>query len=812
MIDWITGLLQRIFRVQPVQSRNLLHWIGIVTAITSFVLITTLLVVYDSIFLSFNNLSALQIGDTAPQDIRAPLNLAPFVSKVLTEQRQQEIRQSVADIYFPPDPAVSRQQSDLASQILYYVRNIRLDTYGTPQQKIEDLRVMSDLKLADPTIVQILALDEKTWVDISDQITGVLERVMRGEIRDSNVQSVLTQLPMQVGVRFSEDQANVIVEVVKGLIRPNTLLDAAATELAQQNAVANVSVRRSFERGQVILRAGERVDAASYEALSVLGLLEPTNRRFQELARAALISIIVVVVAGLYLSRFKPELLKSSRFMMLLAALFLITLFGARVSIIYGQIYLYPTAAMAILFAALAGAEVSVIGVMGLAVFVGIMQNNSLEMAMLVGVGGMLATLTLRRPERLNGYFMPGLLVGLANIAVVAIFFQGDFTSTGTTTGLLELILYSLINGVLAATVSLAGMYLVTLAFNLPTGFKLAELSQPSQPLLQRLLREAPGTYQHSLQVSNMSEQAANAIGLNADLVRVAALYHDVGKMINPAFFTENQVEGINPHDALDDPARSAAIIISHVTEGDKIARQYRLPSRIRDFILEHHGTQVVYFYQLAVQRAGSDAGIDIEEFTYPGPKPQTRETAVLMLADSCEATVRSRKPTKKQEIADIVQQIVDGKIRSGQLAESGLTLNDINITRRTFVDMLQAVFHPRINYPAQLNAPAVSTAEPPPPVIAARTSTSSPNGNGLDTRTASEPERTPANVPTVEPLVSQRPTVQTKEIPAIKITLDAEDEAPMPDVPPLPRTGEYRTVKPGENNKPPLKKDAPEE
>src|SRR6185436_6676418 len=236
---------------------------------------------------------------------------------------------------------------------------------------------------------------------------------------------------------------------------------------------------------------------------------------------AALASIIVVVVTGLYLSRFKPELLRSSRFLMLLAALFLVTLLGARLSIIYGQIYLYPTAAMAILYAALASAEVSVIGVLGLATLVGLMQNNSLEMAMLVGVGGMLATLTLRRPERLNGYFMPGLLVGLANVAVVLIFFQGDLSSTSNTTGVGELIIYSLVNGILSATIALAGIYIATVLFNIPTGLKLVELSQPNQPLLQRLLREAPGTYQHSLQVSNMSEQAANAVGVNADLVRV---------------------------------------------------------------------------------------------------------------------------------------------------------------------------------------------------------------------------------------------------------------------------------------------------
>ncbi|MBA3874281.1 MAG: hypothetical protein H0X30_34560, partial [Anaerolineae bacterium] len=346
--------MQRTFRIQPARSRNYLHWLGTIVAVALFVLIATLLVVYDSVFLGFSNLSDLQVGDTAPQDIRAPISVSPFISKVLTEQRQQEIEQSVPDIYFPPNPAVSRQQSDMANQILAYIQNIRHDPYGTSSQKTDDIHAINDLTLPETTIVQLLGLDEKAWTDITDQISSILERVMRGEIRDSNLQSVITQLPMQVGVRFSEEQADVIVQVVKGLIRPNTLLDSATTDLARQNAVANVSVRRSFERGQVILRAGEKVDAATYEALGILGLLEPTNQRVQEFARAALASMIVVVVTGLYLSRFKPELLRSSRVLMLLAALFLVTLLGARLSVIYGQIYLYPTAAMAILYAALA--------------------------------------------------------------------------------------------------------------------------------------------------------------------------------------------------------------------------------------------------------------------------------------------------------------------------------------------------------------------------------------------------------------------------------------------------------------------------
>jgi putative nucleotidyltransferase with HDIG domain len=362
------------------------------------------------------------------------------------------------------------------------------------------------------------------------------------------------------------------------------------------------------------------------------------------------------------------------------------------------------------------------------------------------------------------------------------------------------LVAYGVINGILAATGALAGLYIVTALFNLPTGIKLAELSQSGQPLLQRLLREAPGTYQHSLQVANLAEQAANAIGANADLVRVAAMYHDIGKMLNAAFFTENQVEGVNPHDVLNDPARSADIIISHVTDGEKMARQYRLPTRIRDFILEHHGTQVLYFYDQAVEQAGSDTNLDKEQFTYPGPRPRSRETGILMLADSCEAAVRSRKPSKKQEIAEIIQQIFDKKIDEGQLDDSGLTLTDIKVTQKIFVDMLQAVFHPRISYPAAVK-PAQETQ-----LGMGRVSTpSEPAANGQAVKTAThENERKPEPAPSVT-IATEIPRLQTREVSAVKITAEVNDEPPLPDVPPLPRTGVNKVIKLGDDDAPPI-------
>ncbi len=797
MVNWLADLLRRWLRVPAARTERTLRLTGAALAAASFVIITTLLVAFDSVFLGANNIAALRVGDIAPQDIRAPVALPSYVSQVLTEQQRQRVRDSVAEMYYLPDPSVSRRQTELARQILNYITNIRRDPFGTLDDKLNDLAHITDLTLPEETARRILTMDEQTWNDVNEQVTGILERVMQGEIREANLPSIRAQLPTQVSVRFDDTISRVIVAIVEDLVRPNTLLDPDQTERARAEAASQIEVRRSFERGQIVARAGERIDEATFEALDKLGLLEPADRRLFAVFRALLASVLVIVVTGLYVARFAPALLQSLRMLGLLAAIFLLVLLGARLSGIYGQIYLYPTAALALLYVAIVGHQLAMIATFGLAMLVGLMQSNSLELALLTAAGGLMVALTLRRAERLNSFFMPGLLVSLSNIVVITIFYQGG-GPLNSDTNLGEMLIYGLLNGVLAATIALAGLYIITLTFNLPTGLKLVELSQPNQPLLQRLLREAPGTYQHSLQVANLAEQAANAIGANADLVRVAALYHDIGKMINAPFFTENQVEGMNPHDVLNDPARSADIIISHVTDGEKMARQYRLPARFRDFIMEHHGTQVLYFYQQAVERAGGDAAIDIEQFTYPGPKPQSRETAILMIADSCEAAVRSRKPVKKQEIADTVQQIIEIKMRTGQLENSRLTLNDIATIRKIITDMLQAVFHPRISYPA----PAGDADED-------RTRTPTPTPRVEMNRVPVERDRR-ADVPTPPTLTVEtpRPKLQTWEVDSIKAApLEIEDEdSPLPEVPPLPRTsGEQPQYRANDNGQHPI-------
>jgi hypothetical protein len=277
-------------------------------------------------------------------------------------------------------------------------------------------------------------------------------------------------------------------------------------------------------------------------------------------------------------------------------------------------------------------------------------------------------------------------------------------------TGVLTLAGAAALNGFLiSSSVALLGQYFLAQSLGLTTPLQLMEISRPDFPLLKYFLLHAPGTYQHSLQVANLAEQAAERIGADALQVRVGALFHDVGKAANPSFFVENQPAGnLDTHDDLE-PAEVASTIIRHVTEGVVLARKYRLPRRIDDFILEHHGTRITqYQYNKALERAGGDIGkVDLEKFRYPGPPPRSRETALLMLADGAEARARAERPRSELDLRALVRSVIENAQKSGQLDHTRLTLRDLHLITESFVTTLRGTYHPRIEYP--------SGNEPPP-------------------------------------------------------------------------------------------------
>ncbi len=277
--------------------------------------------------------------------------------------------------------------------------------------------------------------------------------------------------------------------------------------------------------------------------------------------------------------------------------------------------------------------------------------------------------------------------------------FRAPF-SEFTPTRLFQMVMVLLLNGGLSASIAMIGYLVLGNLFGITTSLQLTELSRPTHPLLRQLLLKASGTYHHTIVVSNLAERAAAAIGADAFLTRVGAYYHDIGKTVRPYFFSENIVDNNSPHDKLD-PLTSAQIIISHVSDGIDLANKYRLPQRIQDFIREHHGrTLVKYFYIQAEREAGDNEIVDIADFSYLGPCPRSKETAILFLADTCEAAVRAVRPATREELEALVNRLIDERVTEGELNESNITFRELQTIKEVFLQVLQGVHHPRIQYP----------------------------------------------------------------------------------------------------------------
>jgi putative nucleotidyltransferase with HDIG domain len=680
-------------------KKSVTWWI-VLRAILSglaFVLVVSSILIFE--FMPVGRI-ILDEGDVSDSDIRAPREIT-YASQTLTEEAKDRAAAAVKDTYDPPDARVARQQVTKARQILDYVDSVRQDSYARPEQQGQWIEAIPDLSLPTAIIDQILSLSEENWQAVQAETVSVVDEAMSEEIRESQLDQARRTVSTLVDLDLSEVQAGIVSELARDLIKPNSFYNAEKTDEAKQLARESVTpVSRTIAEGEIILREGDIVTPLDVEALSALGLRQ-AEIEWQGVVGTIIFVLLITIVLGLYLVRFRPEYWVRWPHMLLL--LFLLGLF-----ILTGKLmvsdqttlsYLLPTAALSMLLTVLLGPQLAITATVLFSMIVGFMAGGSLEPATYALVGGLIASLSLSRVEKLNAFFWAGVYVALANLAVVLVFRlpKQDYDAVR----LLTLAGLSLINGGLSASLTLAGFYLLGTLFDITTSLQLMELARPTHPLLRELLLKAPGTYHHSILVSNMAEEAAGRIGADALLARVGAYYHDIGKTTRPYFFVDNQMGGVNVHERLDSHT-SAQIIISHVQDGLDLAKKYHLPHKVRDFIAQHHGTSLAtYFYRQALESEGDQ--VNEEDFRYPGPKPQSKEIAIVMLADNCEAAVRAERPDSLEGIEELVRKIIGSKVLDRQLDECDLTLRDLDQVRAAFADILQGVFHPRIKYPEEV-------------------------------------------------------------------------------------------------------------
>ncbi len=646
------------------------------------------------------NQVALSEGQISSEEIVAPYDKT-FASDILTEQARLQAEQTVPSVYDGPDPQIARQQMAHARAVLNFIDSVRHDSYATPQEQSEYLSAIENIPLPGDVISRTLLLSDTQWQDVVEQTVHVVEDVMREEIREGQERQARRLVDSRISFDLSDEQREIVASLAKPLIQANTFYNAEKTAADRQAAREQVaSVKRPFKKGQTIVRRGTQVSKEAIEALKQYGLLQPQLDLAKVIGAAAFALFIVVVLIS-YLLRYQLSILQQGRLLLLLFLLLSLFLVTARLMVPGHTIlpYLFPLAALGMLISALLDGQLAVASLVFLGAVIGSMTDGSLELVSFALGGSLLATLAVGKIQRLASFVWGGIYVILSSLIILAIFRLPGDESTNLQ-GWLTLGASIVVNGGLSASLTLAGFYLLGHLFDLTTTLRLMELARPTHPLLRQLLLKAPGTYHHSILVSNMAEQAAEQIGADALLIRVGAFYHDVGKTVRPYFFVDNQADGTNAHERLD-PQTSAEIIISHVKDGLDLAKKYRLPAAIRNFIPQHQGTGLVtFFYHKACQETENPESVDKARFRYPGPKPQTKEAGILMLADSCEAAVRAARPTSREQIQEIVHKVTLEKILAGELDECDLTLRDFEQIRRAFVDNLSGVFHPRVQYP----------------------------------------------------------------------------------------------------------------
>ena len=642
----------------------------------------------------------LRDGDVADQDYRAPQALT-YESEILTQIQRERVAAEVRPVYSAADPGIARRQLERLRGALSFITAVRADLSATPEQKLTDLAALEDMHLDQETAQSILAMSNSRWEAISREAIVVLEQVMRTTIREDRLEEARTSVLTLISLSLSEDQAEIAAELVSAFIAPNSIYNAALTEIAREQAVAAVQpVSRSFAVGETIIPRGAIISATDMEALLQFGLTQP-EIRWQDLTSAAALILLILIFMGIYLRRNAP-LAGDLRAITMMAVLFLIFLVVARLVVPGHTVipYLLPIAAYALVVSSLIGAKPALVTVLPLAILSTYGVPYAFELTIYYVISSLFGVLILGRGRRITSFFWTGFAVALSG-AVVVIVYRLPQPDTDMT-GLLTLTGAAFIYGAATAGLTLLLQFFLAQLLGMTTALQLMELSRPDHPLLQLLLRTAPGTYQHSLQVANLAEQAAERIGADALLTRVGALYHDAGKTMDPIFFIENQVPGNpNPHDELD-PTTSAAIIVQHIPKGLELARKYRLPRRIHDFISEHHGDMITrYQYTKALEAAGRDESrLNLEDFQYPGPAPRSKETALLMLADGSEARVRAEHPKNEEELRALIKDVIDLHLKIGSLRYTDLTLYDLEMVIDSFTATLRGIYHPRIKYP----------------------------------------------------------------------------------------------------------------
>ncbi len=671
------------------------------------------------------NRVSFQLGENATRDISAQRTIRYENTAATRDLRRDAVRHVQKRYDLAPDAAESaldalRNVFDALESGVSRVGASPNETVAqTAARMTERIRTQADVSVTRDAVAVLLKQDASTRKEVRAVASRLVERAMTRAMPDDGGELAEARRDLLTAPELSRFPNPVlrraVAQVAGAVLMPNQQYNPRDTARARQAAAASVVPQmRRLAAGAIVIRAGEQVTQQHLDAFAALGL---QNARLDAATMAVIACLVVLLVSlvSAYLSLFHRDLFTDTPRLLLLALLTVISVIGLKIGqmllglplsgVHVGYLGMMCVASAGMAIALLLSPSVAVLVVALLSVASGLILNNELRFTLITlgsSLVGIISVAQLKnRGDLVRAMFF--LCGANAVLNVLAGQLEGD-----TPRELLFGMLWGVVSGLFALALFWVGVAVFEKWFGITTHLRLLELSDPATPILQEFRLRVPGTYAHSLMVGNLAHAAAEAIGGDGLLVRVAAYYHDLGKMNRPEFFIENQANAENIHDRIS-PSLSALVLASHVKEGVEMAKNVGLPPRVREVIEQHHGTTLMkYFYHRAT---GGIPNPSLEaQFRYPGPKPQSREAAVLMLADGVEAASRTLDKPTPGRIADFVAHMIEDKRADGQLDDCDLTLRDLKTIQDVFARTLSGTLHARIAYPSQAKQNAALT------------------------------------------------------------------------------------------------------
>ncbi len=681
--------------------------IGLITFLLIFVLILTGITPdqYD-----------IHVGEPASKTIYATKDVEDTVT---TEQLRAAAANAVEPSYKSVDTSVNAVVLENMKLAFDQLTALRDEWSAGPQgnvtqDQLNEINAHAPVTLSQDMLTALMHTGAEALQETFDAGVVEVRDTLNSTLPEGQESAAVTRITRDlVDEKYPTGAVSIVSEILRTCIQPNMLIDTEITEANRQKARDAVEPEVLVKR-EVIVREGEIVTESQYQMISSLGLLANDKLDVPLIGGLALLVLVLCGIIALYLCQFDPAILTDTKRLSLLCITMVLEI-GVSLLVRGMNSYLMPVALGAILISILIDTQTALFVNCVLSFMVsmlvstdGLFSMSMFSVMLMSFAAGPVATLVLSRKQLRTGTLLAGLAIAISNFLITMAI--GLVSSANLNTALSNA-LWALGGGVLSAVLAVGLQSLLELIFNLATSAKLIELSNPNQPLLRRLLMEAPGTYHHSIIVANLAEAAATAVGANGLLARVGAYYHDVGKLKRPMYFKENQM-GDNPHDRTD-PRVSAAILTAHPRDGAQMALKDRLPAQVVDIVRQHHGDSLaLYFYDKAVKLYGED--VDISSFRYEGPRPRSKEAAVVMLADTIEAATRTLANPSPEKMEALIRKLVREKLDDGQLNDCALTFSDLDKICSTFVTVLTGVFHERIEYPEISIPPRRPVAEEP--------------------------------------------------------------------------------------------------